>query len=131
MKKDVFDILRGSIIVFNPMKGYSIDIYKIKDVVINWPMVPAEGGGAEPLELENWGIMKITEWTFVMSCGGDLQDPLILTMVPEGDKLKVIMKAEGFDDSVGTDEILQLFIKRDELESGGDYGPGDRFKPGD
>lgn len=129
---DVLSILRNSIIEFDPRTGYSIDIYKIKDVVLNWPLVSDGDGDIEPLDLENWGIMKITDSSFVMSCGGDWQDPLILTMVPVGDKLKVIMKTEGFDDSVRGEDIVKLFKDRDESEAGsGDYEPGDRFKPGD
>ena len=110
MSKNVLEILRDIIV-----DGEDINIYELPDHVTNWPDVEYDGE-MESLDLENWEITKLSEESVVICAGGDWQEPLTFTLVPDetpkGKELKVTMTSQGdYEAGMGHDEILEKLTK--------------------
>lgn len=72
----------------------------------NWPDVDCDGD-QEPLDLENFEWLSITDDELVIACGGDWQEPLILTIKIVNSKLTVVETEEGFADGMNEDEFYK------------------------
>ena len=73
------DILKDYIVIDD-----GIEMYGLQDVVDNWPTVPLDNiqtDDTEPLDTENWEVLKLTDEELIMTCGGDWQKPMKLTIV--------------------------------------------------
>ncbi len=105
--KNVIEILNAAGLV----KGNNFEVYKLPRLVTNWPTVTDDDGDEEPLDLENYEIIKLNEKEMIMACGGDWQEPLTFTLVPDGDKLKVIDITTGFDNGLSDKEIIKILSK--------------------
>lgn len=109
----VKDIVRKAIV-----DGDDIDIYNLRDVVINWPEVPEpdafDDGEAyeEPLDLENWEIISISDNEMVMCAGGDWQEPLTFTLKKFEENLLIATNIyEGYEDGMSNDDIIKALTK--------------------
>lgn len=105
--KTVIEILNSA----NIVKGDSLNTYKIPDLVINWPDVEDDDGDKEPLDLENHEIIELNDKEMIISCGGDWQEPLTFTLVPDGDKLRATDITAGFDEGMSTKKIIEILSK--------------------
>ena len=94
-----------------------LNIYDLPDFVTNWPEVSEEDSEDEgefeneSLDLENWEIISLNENKMVMCGGGDWQEPLTFTLVPEGDSLKAIDIHEGFEQGLNEREVIEILSK--------------------
>lgn len=105
--KTVIEILKDGGLVNKD----NFEIYRLPRLVTNWPTVKDDDGDEESLDLENYEIIKITDSEMVVACGGDWQEPLTFTLVPDGDKLKAIDITAGFDDGLSDKEVLEILSK--------------------
>lgn len=110
----VKDILRNAIIDADG----DIDIYELGEVVANWPQVkvPDAFDGwdvyEEPLDLENWEIISISDDKMVMCAGGDWQEPLTFTLVKlDENRLMATNIHEGYEDGMSNEDILKALTK--------------------
>lgn len=84
-----------------------------EDNVVNWPQVelpPFEEGDKpelEPLDMENFEWLSVTDDEVVICCGGDWQEPLTLTIRLINGKLTVINKTEGYEEGMSEEELLK------------------------
>ncbi len=106
MKNSVIEILKDVIID----EDGDLDIYELGEVVINWPTV-GEGDEEEGVDLENWEIISLTDKEMVMTAGGDWQEPIIFTLVPEDGKLRVKDVTVGFKDGLSHKKIIEILTK--------------------
>jgi hypothetical protein len=114
MSKNVIEILRGAILEKDG-DDVEVNIYGLRDVISNWPTVgdPNDEDNQESVDLENWEILKINKESAVFCAGGDWQEPITFTVVPNpkeylaGDKLLVTMITPGFKAGMGEKEILK------------------------
>lgn len=109
----VKDIVRKAIV-----DGDDIEIYNLPDVVINWPEVPEpdafddEEVYDEPLDLENWEIISISDKQMVMCAGGDWQEPLTFILEKHDEEtLKVIDTQDGYEKGMSYEDILKALTK--------------------
>lgn len=105
MKDSVIEILKDVII-----EDGDVYIYGLDKVVINWPDV-GEGDDKERLDLENWEIISLNGKEMVMTAGGDWQEPITFTLVPEDGKLRVKDITVGFKEGLSHEEIIEILSK--------------------
>lgn len=87
-----------------------------EDNVVNWPQIsmsdfsddPEDQGIEEPLDMENFEWLSITDDELVVACGGDWQEPLTLTMRIVDGKLTVINYVSGYEEGLSQEEVLNL-----------------------
>lgn len=110
----VKDILRKAIID----KDGDIDIYELGTVVPNWPEVEEQDSSdegesySEPLDLENWEIISISDEKMVMCAGGDWQQPLTFTLVKLNEETLMVTNIhEGYEDGMSEEDILKALTK--------------------
>lgn len=123
---EIFKVVEGTPDITN-IKSFlkkaleEMDFYELpyelfgEDNVVNWPQIsmkdfaddPDEEAVEEPLDMENFEWLSITDDTLVVACGGDWQEPLTLTIKIINGKLTVVSKVEGYEE--GMDE--KTFIK--------------------
>lgn len=122
---EIFKVVEGSGKIDN-IKSFlrkaltEMDFYELpyellgENNVVNWPQVklpPFEEGDEpdlEPLDMENFEWISITDDELVIACGGDWQEPLTLTIKLINGKLTVV-KTESNEWQEGMDE--EIFIK--------------------
>lgn len=111
MKKSVIEILKPILID----EDGDIDIYKIGEVVTNWPEldVDFENGYAESVDLENWSIISLDDDKMIMSASGDWQTPVTFTLITtDGDTLTAInLEYDKFEDGMTERDILSVLTK--------------------
>ncbi len=105
--KTVIEIINNAGLV---SKG-QFEVYRLPRLVTNWPTVKEESGSEEALDLENYEIIKLDEKEMTMACGGDWQEPLTFTLVPDGDKLKAVDITAGFDDGLSDKEVVEILSR--------------------
>lgn len=123
---EIFKVVEGSGKIDN-IKSFlrkaltEMDFYELpyellgENNVVNWPQIsmkdfaddPEEESFDEPLDMENFEWLSITDDEIVVACGGDWQEPLTLTIKLINGKLTVVKKEEGYEQ--GMDE--ETFIK--------------------
>lgn len=54
----------------------------------------------EDLDMENNGILEITNNSITISCGGDWQEPKTMTIKSINDRLSVVDNENGYDDGI-------------------------------
>jgi len=86
--------------------------YELIEDVTNWPNVKIEDEGddevfEEPLDLENFEWVSISDDEFVIACGGDWQEPQTLTIKLINGKLTVTNSAEGFPDGMDEETFMR------------------------
>ena len=110
----VKDIVRNAIIDSDG----DIDIYGLCGVVANWPQVEEpdsfdeEEFHEEPLDLENWEIIFISDDKMVMCGGGDWQEPLTFTLVKLDEN--TLMSTNGyrnFESGMSNEDIRKALTK--------------------
>ncbi len=111
MKKSVIQIINAANIVEND----EIEIYNLKNIVVNWPTVEIrdsfddEEFEEEDLDLENWEIISISEDKMIICAGGDWQLPHTFTLVPYDDNyLMATGISEGYEEGMHYDDILKI-----------------------
>jgi hypothetical protein len=80
-----------------------------EDNVKKWPQVledPDDKSSKEPLDMENFGWLSIDDNELVISCGGDWQEPLTLTIKLINGQLTVTHKEDGFDEGISEQEFI-------------------------
>jgi len=96
------EVLKNTII-----DGEDINIYDLD--VVNWPTTPNEDGGDEKLDLENWGILSITDTKMVMCAGGDWQIPVTFDIELINGKLTASnYKMDNFEIGLSHEDILTI-----------------------
>jgi hypothetical protein len=83
--------------------------------VNNWPNVD-DDGYEEPLDCENFEWLSIEDDELVISCGGDWQDPLTLTLkMNDNDELTVTKTEPGFSSGLSEEDFYEILeIEREE-----------------
>jgi hypothetical protein len=110
MKRTVIQILKQAGFV----EKDEIEIYRLKDVVMNWPTIEVTDLDVdkfedEELDLENWEIISISEDKMVVCCGGDWQNSYTFTLVPyDEDSLMATNIHEGYEEGMHYDDILKI-----------------------
>lgn len=61
--KNVIEILNAAGLV----KGDEFEVYDLPDLVTNWPTVTDDDGDEQPLDLENYEIIKLDEKEMVIN----------------------------------------------------------------
>lgn len=80
-----------------------------EDNVKKWPQVledPDDKASKEPLDMENFEWISISDDELVISCGGDWQEPLTLTIKLINGQLTVTDKEDGFEDGMSEEEFI-------------------------
>ena len=87
-----------------------VDMYEIEDIILNWPEITGENGHKEPLSLENWSILSLTDNQLIMCAGGDWQESKKLTIYfdVQSGKLIVTNIEDGYEEGLTEEEILKL-----------------------
>ena len=80
--------------------------------VVNWPIVRLEDEAGhsemEPLDMENFEWLSITDNEIKVCCGGDWQEPQTLTIVLVNGKLTVTNAIEGeYQEGMNEEQFLQ------------------------
>lgn len=82
-----------------------------EDTVVNWPQVPEDPEDThsplEPLDMENFSWLSVTDDELVIACGGDWQEPFILTIKIVDGKLTVVKAISGYEEGLGEDELMK------------------------
>ena len=101
--------------VENPF--YDLDYEALgEDNVVNWPIVkmkdfsddPEDEFEEEPLDMENFEWLSITDDEIVIACGGDWQEPQTLTIKIVNGKLTVTNAIHGeYREGMNEDQFLQ------------------------
>jgi len=84
--------------------------------VVNWPQVslkdfsddPDEEAIDEPLDMENFEWLSVTDDELIVACGGDWQEPLTLTMRIVDGKITVVNVVPGFEEGLDVNDIIKL-----------------------
>ena len=84
-----------------------IDIYELLDYVEGWPEYEGEG-----IDLENYEIIELDDYGLKVWCGGDWQQPFLISMKFDGKMLHVVSAEhcnyiEGLSDE-DVDKILGI-----------------------
>lgn len=76
--------------------------------VDNWPDVKDEEGYEEPLDCENFEWLSIEDDELVISCGGDWQEPMTLTLeMNDNDELTVVSSKPGFSNGMSEEDFYE------------------------
>ena len=91
---------------------YDLDYEALgEDNVVNWPIVRLEWEGEvdeEPLDMENFEWLSITDDEIVVACGGDWQEPQTLTIKIVNGKLTVTNAIPGeYREGMSEEDFLQ------------------------
>lgn len=106
IKKNLIDVLKSSGFVQYNEDNQSFEGYDPYELVIEGEiMTETEDGHKEGIDFENFNIISITPDKMVVSAGGDWQEPVTFTLVPNGDALKVTDIVAGFEDGMTLEEI--------------------------
>lgn len=111
MKRSVIEIIKAANIVEND----EIEIYKLKNIVVNWPTVEIresfddEEFEEEEVDLENWEIISISDDKLTMCAGGDWQEPTTFSLVPYDENYLMVTNVhEGYEDGMHYDDVLKI-----------------------
>lgn len=88
-----------------------VDVYNLN--VENWPETNVGEEGEEEewedVDLENHSLVKLTDDEFVLSAGGDWQNPVTMTIKLVDGKLKVTnVIHDEFQDGMDEEEFLKI-----------------------
>lgn len=83
--------------------------------VVNWPQIsmkdfpedPEEEAFDEPLDMENFEWLSITDDELIVACGGDWQEPLTLTIKLINGKLTVTHTEEGYEEGMNEETFIK------------------------
>ncbi len=67
-------------------------------------------GDHEEVDFENFNWLEITDDNIVVCCGGDWQEPLILSIELINGELVVVNSEEGFEDGLSEDDFNKLLF---------------------
>lgn len=95
------EILREQLLVDG-----DIDVYNLN--LVGLPYTVTEEGDEDGLDFENWSITEINEYTMIMYCGGDWQEPMKLIIGLADNQLKVVdYERNMFEDGMSDEEIIK------------------------
>jgi len=72
----------------------------------NWPVVTDDDD--EPLDMENFSFLSVSDTNVVISCGGDWQDPMTLTLCLKDDNLVVTEVNFGYTEGMDEEEFNNI-----------------------
>lgn len=114
-RQSIKDILRRAV-ANNPNRFHEL-AYELfgEDKVVNWPIVTLpryEGDDGEedrePLDMENFEWISVTNTELVIACGGDWQEPYTLTIRLVNGRLTVVNSEPGYPEGMDYEEFLRL-----------------------